>query len=122
MKNAKVAGVHVSTAIGWSRRYAKEGPSGLKPKTRGRRYLSGHTLTLHQEWQLRSGIVDEYPKQLSLRFAPRGRRAVMQLAKALFNIEMPIRTVGEYLLRWNTPTTPDKWSTEAESGQGRAMA
>ena len=40
------------------------------------------------------------PKQLSLPFALWNRRAVMQLVKVLFAIEMPIRTVGEYLLRW----------------------
>lgn len=44
--------------------------------------------------------VGENPKQLSLPFALWSRRAVMQMIKVLFDIEMPIRTVGEYLLRW----------------------
>jgi transposase len=59
---ARVVGVHVNTVIGWSRRYSMEGESGLKSKTRGRRYLSGQTLMLVQEWQLRSIIVGENPK------------------------------------------------------------
>ena len=46
---ARVVGVHVSTAIGWSGRYSMEGTSGLKSKMRGRRYLSGRALTLAQE-------------------------------------------------------------------------
>jgi len=110
---ARVVGVHVSTVIGWSKRYSMEGTSGLKSKTRGRRYLSGRTLTLAQEWQLRSVIVGENPKQLSLPFALWNRRAVMQLVKVLFDIDMPIRTVGEYLLRWGyTPQRPMKRALE----------
>lgn len=110
---ARVVGVHVSTVIGWSKRYSMEGSTGLKSKTRGRRYLSGRTLTLAQEWQLRSIIVGENPKQLSLPFALWNRRAVMQMIKVLFEIDMPIRTVGEYLLRWGyTPQRPMKRALE----------
>jgi len=76
------------------------GVRGLKSGQRGRKYLSGRTLSLAQEWQLRSIIVGESPKQMSLPFALWNRRAVMELIKKLFDIEMPIRTVGEYLLRW----------------------
>lgn len=110
---ARVVGVNVSTVIGWSKRYQREGKSGLKSKTRGRRYLSGRTLTLVQEWQLRSVIVGENPKQMSLPYALWNRRAVMQLVKVLFAIDMPIRTVGEYLLRWGyTPQRPMKRALE----------
>ena len=110
---ARVVGVTINTVIGWSKRYSMAGESGLKSKTRGRRYLSGRTLSLAQEWQLRSIIVGENPKQLSLPFALWNRRAVMQLVNVLFDIEMPIRTVGEYLLRWGyTPQRPIKRALE----------
>ena len=110
---ARVVGVNINTVIGWSKRYSMEGESGLKSKTRGRRYLSGRRLSLAQEWQLRSIIVGENPKQWSLPFALWNRRAVMPLVKVLFDIEMPIRTVGEYLLRWGyTPQRPMKRALE----------
>lgn len=110
---ARVVGVNVSTVICWSKRFQQEGVVGLKSKTRGRRYLSGRTLTLVQEWQLRSVIVGENPKQMSLPYALWNRRAVMQLVKILFDIDMPIRTVGEYLLRWGyTPQRPIKRALE----------
>lgn len=110
---AKVVGVHVSTVIVWSKRYSMEGSKGLKSKARGRRYLSGRTLTLAQEWQLRSIIVGENPKQLSLPFALWNRRAVMQMVKVLVDIDMPIRAVGEYLLRWGyIPQRPMKRALE----------
>lgn len=110
---ARVVGVNVGTVLNWSRRYATEGVGGLVSKTRGRRFLSGRTLTLAQEWQLRSMIVGQNPSQMSLPFALWNRRAVMELVKVLFDIDMPIRTVGEYLLRWGyTPQRPMKRALE----------
>jgi hypothetical protein len=41
-----------------------EGANGLKSKTRGRRYLSGRTLTLTQERRLQSIIM---PSRVSVR-------------------------------------------------------
>jgi transposase len=113
---ARVVGVHLGTVLAWYRRYLLEGTRGLKSKTRGRQYLSGRTLSLEQEWQLRSIIVGENPRQMRLPFALWNRRAVMQLIKQLFNIDMPIRTVGQYLLRWGyTPQRPIKRAQERSS-------
>ena len=110
---AAVVGVHISTVLGWSKRYEMEGAAGLKSKQRGRRYRSGRTLTLAQEWQLRTLIVGRNPNQFQLDFALWNRRAVMELIKTLFDIDMPIRTVGEYLLRWGyTPQRPIKRALE----------
>ena len=92
---ARVVGVHVSTVLIWSKRFSAEGESGLKSKTRGRRYLSGRTLTLAQEGRLRTLILGNPPAQLSLGFALWNRRAVKELIQAEFSITMPIRTVGE---------------------------
>jgi transposase len=110
---ARVVGVSYGTVMAWSKRYAMNGRHGLKSKKSGRKYLSGRTLSLAQEWLLRSIIVGDNPRQMSLPFALWNRRAVMQLVKKLFNIDMPIRTVGEYLLRWGyTPQRPAKRALE----------
>ena len=110
---AGVVGVHLSTVMRWSRCVGREGEAGLKAKTRGRRYASGRTLTLAQEWQVRSILVDETPPQRGLGFALWNRRAVMELIEALFGVAMPIRTVGEYLWRWGyTPQRPLKRALE----------
>ncbi|MCL2591387.1 MAG: IS630 family transposase [Betaproteobacteria bacterium] len=106
---AHAVGVSIGTVLKWSNRYTMRGLGGLKSGKRGRRHLSGRTLSLTQEWQLRSIIVGENPKQMSLPFCLWNRRAVMELIKKLFDINMPIRTVGEYLLRWGyTPQRPVK--------------
>lgn len=112
-KIAKVMGVSVGTVLAWSQRYAMHGEAGLESKKPGRTYLSGRTLTLAQEWALRSILTSESPQMRGLDFALWNRRAVMQLIKKLFGIEMPIRTVGEYLMRWGyTPQRPIKRALE----------
>jgi transposase len=50
---------------------------------------------------------DKCPDQLKLPFALWTRKAVRHLIKQLWTIEMPIRTVGEYLKIWGfTPQKP----------------
>lgn len=52
-------------------------------------------------------IIDHYPDQLKLPFALWDRQAILMLIKQQFGIQMPIRTVGEYLSRWGyTPQKP----------------
>lgn len=117
---ARVVGVHIGTVIGWGQRFGREGEAGLKSKRRGRRYLTGRTLTLAQEWQVRSILVDETPAQRGLGFALWNRRAVMELIEQLFGVAMPIRTVGEYLLRWGyTPQRPLKRALEQRPAEVR---
>lgn len=110
---ARVMGVHVTTVLTWAQRYAREGEAGLVSKKPGRVYLSGRTLNQGQEWLLRTIITSESPSVRGLPFALWNRRAVMQLVQHLFGIEMPIRTVGEYLLRWGyTPQRPSRRALE----------
>lgn len=56
---------------------------------------------------MKRAITDKTPDQLKFPFALWTRKAVQELIKQLFSIEMPIRTVGEYLNRWGfTPQKP----------------
>lgn len=110
---AKVCGVSISTVLKWSRRFAGEGEAALVPKRRGRKHGAGRTLTLAQELKLRETLLEQSPGQLSLPFALWNRRAVQSAVHQLFGIEMPIRTVGEYLLRWGfTPQRPARQALE----------
>lgn len=62
---------------------------------------------------MRSILVGQTPNQLQLDFALWNRRAVMQLIKHLYGVEMPIRTVGQYLQRWGyTPQRPTRQALE----------
>lgn len=119
---AEVCGVHVGTVLKWARRaQADDLDAVIKGGQRGRRHGSGRTLTLVQEEQLRLKIIGSNPAQLQLEFALWNRRAVMLAIKQLFGIDMPIRTVGEYLRRWGfTPQRPVKRALEQDPARLKA--
>lgn len=111
---AEVCGVAQATVTKWwSRAQAQGVEATVRGGQRGRRVGSGRTLTLVQEERLRLAIIGSNPAQLKLDFALWNRRAVMGAVKLLFGIDMPIRTVGEYLRRWGfTPQRPIKRALE----------
>ena len=110
---ARVMGLNTTTVFGWAQRYAEQGEAGLVSRKPGRAYLSGRTLTLPQEWVLRTILTSQAPSTRGLPFALWNRRAVHDLIKIEFGIDMPIRTVGEYLLRWGyTPQRPTRQALE----------
>ena len=97
---SEAVGVNVSTVAKWCRSYRKGGDKAIRIRKRGRKDGMKQTLSSDQEAQVRQAIRDRCPEQLKLPFALWTRRAVQQLVKRLFSIDMPIRTVGEYLRRW----------------------
>jgi transposase len=104
---SEITGVHRSTCSQWWTLYRGEGKKALKIKKRGRPSGSCRTLSQEQEKGLRKAIQDKCPDQMKLPFALWTRIAVQQLIKQLWSINMPIRTVGEYLKRWGfTPQKP----------------
>ncbi len=104
---SKITGVHRSTCSQWWSLYRAQGRKALKIKKRGRPPGSCRTLSPEQEKELRKAIHDKCPDQMKLPFALWTRIAVQQLIRQLWSIDMPIRTVGEYLKRWGfTPQKP----------------
>ena len=104
---AEITGVHETTICKWYKSYLREGKTAITIKKRGRPNGSCRTLAAEQEKELKKAITDKTPEQLKFPFALWTRKAVQQLIKQLFSIDMPIRTVGEYLSRWGfTPQKP----------------
>lgn len=104
---SEIVGIHRGTACRLYKAYERGGKAAVKIKKRGRVEGSCRTLEAEQEKQLKKTITDKTPDQLKFPFALWTRKAVQQLIKQLFSIEMPIRTVGEYLKRWGfTPQKP----------------
>ena len=102
-----ITGVHRSTCSYWYNLYKTKGKKALKIKKRGRPLGSCRSLDQEQEKRLRRAIHDKCPDQMKLPFALWTRVAVQQLIKQFWSIDMPIRTVGEYLKRWGfTPQKP----------------
>lgn len=110
---AEIAGVHRNRVSEWCRAYKAKGAAALKVGKTGRAQGDGRRLTPEQEAVIQKKICDHTPDQLKLGFALWTRRAVKLLIKELFIIDMPIRTVGEYLKRWGfTPQKPLKLAYE----------
>ncbi len=101
---------HISTI--WQR-YKKGGIDALKPKTRGRKLGEQRNLTAEQEAAVIKLLVDKTPDQLKLQFALWTRDAVCLAIKKEHGIELPLRTISDYLKRWGfTPQKPTKRAYE----------
>ncbi len=74
--------------------------SALKPKTRGRKTGEKRTLSPAQEDEIVRTITEKNPDQLKMKCCLWTRDAVKQLIQEKYGIDMPIRTVGQYLQRW----------------------
>ena len=77
-----------------------EGMQALAPKPTGRSVGEKRRLSAEQELHIQRLICRSRPEQLKLSFALWSRGAVLQLVHQEFGIELPIRTLGEYLKRW----------------------
>ena len=91
----EIVGIHHVSAFHLYKAYEKGGSKAIKIKKRGRKKDSFRTLEPEQEKRLKKAITDKTPDQLKFPFALWTRRAVQQLIKQLFYIDMPIRTVAE---------------------------
>ena len=97
---SEITGVHKATITNWWKLYKDGGRKALKLKKRGPEVGVGRTLSSNQEKELQKAIYDKCPDQMKLPFALWTRRTIQLLIKQLWSIDMPIRTVGEYLKRW----------------------
>jgi len=104
---AEILGVHSTTICTWYKAYERGGLKAIIIKKRGRPVESCRTLSPEQEREIKSAIYDKCPDQYKLSFALWTRVAVKELIRQRYSIDMPIRTIGEYLRRWGfTPQKP----------------
>lgn len=104
---AQELGLRRPTGSGWIAK-VKAGRGG-KEARRGRPRGDGRKLTPAQEEGIRQDIVDKTPDQRKLRFALWNAQAARALIKAPFLIDLPVRSVRNYLKRWGfTPQRPRK--------------
>jgi len=109
---AVILDVSAQAVSGWVNRYKREGASSLKSQKRGPK-KGNRSLSEKQEKKIEKLIADKTPDQLKLEYVLWTRKAVMELIQQETGITMPIRTVGEYLKRWNfTPQKPAKRAYE----------
>ena len=108
-------GVHLNTVGSWWRSYQKEGKKALHVNKRGLKSGQGRVLTAEQEKEIQKMIIDKTPDQLKLPFVLWDRKAVKELIQSQYGVNVAIRTIGDYLLRWNfSPQRPVKRAYEQQ--------
>jgi transposase len=109
----QITGLCYSAVNSIVNKYKKEGVDSIKPKKVGRQYGACRRLTPEQEKEIQRLIQDNRPEQIKMDFMLWTRPAVMALIKDRLKISLPVRTVGEYLMRWGfTPQKPLKRAYE----------
>ncbi len=110
---AAIVGISETHASTIYRRYLSGGLDAIKPGKRGRRHGAQRVLTAEQEGAVQQMLIDKAPSQLKLPFALWTRDAVRMAIKKKFGIELPLRTITDYLKRWGfTPQKPVKRAYE----------
>lgn len=101
--------VHIARDLGLSytavcmiiARYQAEGADAILPHRRGRRAGEGRSLSQEQEAQIQDLIREKTPQELNLDFPEWSRPAVAQLINEQIGVRIHIRSVTNYLRRWN---------------------
>jgi transposase len=112
---AEIVGITQSHASTIWQKYLKDGLQAIKPGKRGRQHGAQRTLITEQEEALQRLLVDKTPDQLKLPFALWTRDAVRSVIKQRYRLDLPARSVGNYLKRWGyTPQKPTKRAYEQD--------
>jgi transposase len=97
---AELLGVSRETVSRWWTAYAAAGLEAIPGDRTGRPVGSGRTLSDEQARHIQEQIDDHSPEELGIAAAVWSRKAVRDLIRHEYAIDMPVRTVGEYLKRW----------------------
>lgn len=117
---ADILGVARETVCRWWSAYAAGGVEALPHERTGRPEGSGRTLNDEQAAHIQTLLDENSPEKLEIASPLWNRRAVRDLINKEYGIEMPVRTVGEYLKRWGyTAKTPSRHSRDQEPEEVR---
>ena len=112
---ADLLGVCHETISRWWTAYSTQGLDSLPGERSGRPVGSGRWLSDLQAQRIRECIDHYAPEHLHIPSALWTRRAVQELLRKEFGIELAERTVGEYLRRWGyTPKKPARHSRKQD--------
>jgi transposase len=97
---ADLLGVSPETVSRWWTAYVDGGLGALPGDRTGRPLGSGRALSDEQARRVQDRIDHHSPEELGIPAALWSRKAVHDLIRAECGIDLPVRTVGEYLKRW----------------------
>ena len=83
------------------KKYQEGGIKAILAVKMGYSHGQRRKISPEQESEIKKTITEKYPCEVGLVGHLWGRAEVSELVKQRFGIEMPVRTVGDYLKRWN---------------------
>ncbi|GFE60584.1 transposase [Geobacter sp. AOG2] len=92
---------HISTI--W-KRYQEGGLSEIESGIRGRKNGENRVLSPEEDAEIRNLIIKYTPDQLGLDYYLWSRDAVQLIVKEKYKIDMPLRTITDYIKRWRFTT------------------
>jgi len=117
---AEILGVARETVSRWWSAYCGNGVEGLPHERTGRPLGSGRTLSQEQSAHLQQLLDEKSPEDLGIASPLWSRRAVRDLIAKEYGIDMPVRTVGEYLKHWGyTAKKPTRHSRDQKPEEVR---
>lgn len=112
-ETAEIVGISITNASTIWQTFLRGGIEAIKPKARGRRHGEKRKLKAEQETAIQKLLVDKTPDQMKLPFALWTRDAVRLAIHQRYRIDLPLRTITDYLKRWGfTPQKPVKRAYE----------
>jgi transposase len=117
---ADLLGVARETVCRWWMAYMDDGLDALPQDRTGRPLGSGRTLSDDQAAHLQDLIDHNTPEKLGIAAPLWTRAAVRDLIRKEYDIDVPVRTVGEYLKRWGyTAKRPTRHNKKQEPEEVR---
>lgn len=112
---ADLLGVCNETISRWWTAYATEGLDALPGDRSGRPVGTGRLLSDQQAQRIQECIDSHCPEELGISHALWTRRAVRDLIRKEFDMDLAERTIGEYLRRWgSTAKKPGRHSRKQD--------
>ncbi len=112
---AGIIGVRRATITSWWGKYKSGGKKALKLQHPGPNKGFNSILDVDKEKEIQKLIIDKTPDQLKLPFVLWDRKAVKELIHRQYGLDIAIRTIGDYLQRWNfSPQRPLKRAYEQQ--------
>jgi transposase len=99
---AALLGLRRETVSRWWSAYADQGLDALPQERSGRPMGSGRILSDQPAARIQAILDQQSPEQAGVASPVWSRRAVADLIRKEYGVTIPVRTVGEYLKRWNS--------------------
>jgi transposase len=117
---AQILGLARETVCRWWATYADQGVAALPQRRSGRPMGSGRLLSDAQAEQLQSLLRTHQPEELGIPAPLWTRRAVRDLIRKHYGLDLAERSVGRYLRRWGfTPKRPRRHARDQDPEEVR---